>query len=207
MTIETTEIPRGYWKDAKGALIPVESIKPEHQVEDELVKSLVAEAEAINRRLAEFKARAFDDVQTFRDMVAEKYGVHRGGKKGNITLTTFNGAYQIVVAVSDHITFGPELEAAKALIDECIRHWSKNADVEFQVLVEDAFQVDKQGKISTSRVLGLRRHNIENPVWLRAMEAISDAVRVTGTKTYVRVYKRHPEREDREPVSLDLASV
>ncbi|MBO9421737.1 DUF3164 family protein [Labrenzia sp. R4_2] len=207
MTDPQTTVPDGYWKDAKGALIPIETIKPEHQEEDALVKSLVEEAEDINARLAAFKARAFGDVQAFRDLIAEKYGVKRGGKKGNVTLSTFDGSHQVVVAVAEHISFGTELEAAKELIDGCIHKWSEGANANLRALVDQAFQVDKQGKISTSRVLGLRRLAIEDPDWLRAMDAISDAVRVTGTKTYVRVYRRDPVREDREPVSLDIASV
>jgi hypothetical protein len=205
MTVQPT-VPDGYWEDAKGAFIPIESIKPEHQEEDALVKSLVEEAEELERRLAAFKARAFGDVQAFRDLVAEKYGVKRGGKKGNVTLSTFDGSQQVVVAIAEHLSFGTELEAAKALIDGCIHKWSEGANANLRALVDQAFQVDKAGKISTSRVLGLRRLAIEDPDWLRAMDAISDAIRVTGTKTYVRVYKRHPGCEEHVPVSLNIAN-
>lgn len=205
MTVQPN-VPDGYWEDAKGAFIPIESIKPEHQEEDALVKSLVEEAEELEQRLAAFKARAFGDVQAFRDLVAEKYGVKRGGKKGNVTLSTFDGSQQVVVAIAEHLSFGTELEAAKALIDGCIHKWSEGANANLRALVDQAFQVDKAGKISTSRVLGLRRLAIEDPDWLRAMDAISDAIRVTGTKTYVRVYKRHPGSEVHEPVSLNIAN-
>lgn len=202
-----SNLPNGYWQDAKGALIPIGNIKPEHQEEDALVKSLVTEAKELNRRLAAFKSRAFGDVQAFRDLIAEKYSVSRGGKKGNITLSTFDGSMQVVVAVADHVSFGSELEAAKELIDRCIHRWSEGANANLRALVDQAFQVDKAGEISTGRVLGLRRLAIEDADWHRAMDAIADAVRVTGTKAYVRVYERDPVREDRLPVSLDIASV
>jgi hypothetical protein len=206
MTTETA-LPEGYWMDAKGALIPVSAIKPEHQEEDALVRELVAEAEALSARLAAFKARALGDVQAFRDLVAEKYGAKRGGQKGNVTLSRFDGSAQILVAVAENITFGAELEAAKALIDGCIHRWSEGANANLRVLIDQAFMVDKQGKISTHRVLGLRRLNIDDADWTRAMDAISDAVRVTGTKTYVRAYKRGQREDDRIPISLDIASV
>ncbi|MEH0069182.1 hypothetical protein V6L77_00800 [Pannonibacter sp. Pt2-lr] len=32
---QVDEIPQGYWQDAKGALIPLSAVKPEHQEEDE----------------------------------------------------------------------------------------------------------------------------------------------------------------------------
>ncbi|MEH0076013.1 DUF3164 family protein [Pannonibacter sp. Pt2] len=204
---QVDEIPQGYWQDAKGALIPLSAVKPEHQEEDALVRELVAEAEELHRRLAAFKARALGDVQAFRDLVAEKYGAKRGGRKGNVTLSRFDGSAQVVVAVAENITFGAELEAAKALIDSCIHRWSEGANANLRALIDQAFQVDKQGQISTGRVLGLRRLSIEDPDWQRAMDAISDAVRVTGTRTYVRVYRRGSSDEDRVPVSLDIASV
>lgn len=200
-------VPTGYWQDAKGALIPVGAIKPEHQEEDALVRDLVAEALAINARLAAFKARALGDVQAFRDLIAEKYGAKRGGAKGNVTLSRFDGSAKVLVAVAENITFGAELEAAKALIDECIHRWSEGANANLRTLIDQAFQVDKQGKISTSRVLGLRRLAIDDAEWLRAMDAISDAVRVTGTKAYVRIYRRTGGDEDYVPICLDIASV
>lgn len=114
----------------------------------------------------------------------------KAAKKGNMILLSYDGTLAVQVAISEHISFGAELEAAKALIDQCISKWSEGANANLQVLVDDAFDVDQQGKISTSRVLSLRRSNIEDPDWKRAMDAISDAVRVTGSKTYLRIYER-----------------
>ncbi|WP_319530841.1 DUF3164 family protein [uncultured Cohaesibacter sp.] len=206
MTEQVKTIPDGYMENAKGALVPIQTVKPEHIEEDALVRDLMAEAEDLNSRLAAFKQRALGNVEAFRELIAEKYGAKRGGKKGNVTLNSYDGSLQLVVAISESISFGPELEAAKALIDECIHDWSKDANANLRALIDDAFQVDKQGKISTGRVLGLRRLNIEDEKWLKAMEAISDALRVTGSKSYFRAYKRQQGSEERSPVSLDIAS-
>ncbi len=206
MEIAVSTIPDGYMQNAKGSLVPIDNVKPEHIEEDAMVRDLVREAEELSTKLAAFKQKALGNVEAFRELISEKYGAKRGGKKGNVTLNSYDGSLQLVVAVNESISFGPELEAAKALIDECIHDWSKNANANLRALVDDAFQVDKQGKISTARVLGLRRLNIEDAKWLRAMEVISDALRVTGSKTYFRVYKRRPGSEDRSPVFLDIAS-
>ncbi len=203
----TQAIPTGFWKNPKGAYVPLETIKLEHQEEDALVKEIVESARFLNKGLVRFKANALGDVQAFRDLIAEKYGAKRGGKKGNMTLLTYDGTLSVQVAISEHISFGPELEAAKSLIDQCISKWSEGANQNLRVLVDDAFQVDKEGKISTSRVLALRRSNIEDEDWQRAMEAISDAVRVTGSKTYLRIYERDPMTGLQTPISLDLAAV
>lgn len=202
---QTQNIPDGYWADPKGAWVPIDNIKPEHQEEDALVRNLAQEAKELNERLTNFKAKALGDVRAYLDLIAEKYDAKKGGKKGNVTLTSFDGSLQLTVSVADNITFGAELTAAKSLIDECIHRWAEGANTHLKTLIDDAFQVDKQGNIATGKILGLRRHNIEDETWLRAMDAISEAVKVTGTKTYVRVYRRDEASEEMLPIPLDLA--
>lgn len=40
MTTASDTVPEGYMKDAKGRLVPLEAVKPEHLLEDELVRRL-----------------------------------------------------------------------------------------------------------------------------------------------------------------------
>ena len=196
-----------YMTDHRGARVPVSAIKPERIEQDRLARDLVVEAEVICQELRCFKQKALDDVQALCDLIAEKYGAKLGGAKGNVTIRSFDGTIEVQVAVGESISFGPELQAAKDLIDECVRSWSEDANDNIKTLVEHAFQVNKKGKIDTGRVLGLRQLNIEDATWARAMDAISDAVVVTGSKTYVRVYRRDPKTESLTPIPLDLASV
>ncbi len=200
------EIPEGYMQDAKGALVPVDTIKPEHLAEDQLVKDLIVKAEQVSKVLTDYRAHALEEVAAFRELIAEKYNAKKGGAKGNITLNTFDGTLQVQVSIGEAINFGPELEAAKQLIDECVLRWSETSGPEVKALIQHAFQTNKQGKIDTGRVLGLRRLEISDPAWLSAMDAISDAVRVTGSKTYVRVYRRDPKTESKTAIPLDLAN-
>ena len=206
MSTDTVKIPKGYMADSKGALVPKKSIKPIHLEEDALVKELAAEAEKLSEQLADFRSRAFAKIADFRKGVAERYDVERGGKKGNVTLSTFDGSLQLQVAVGDNISFGPELEAAKGLIDNCVLRWSKGSRTEIKTLVQHAFQTNKEGKIDTGAVLGLRRLEIEDEEWQRAMGAISDAVRVTSSKTYFRAYRRDGDTETKSAIPLDIAN-
>ncbi len=96
---------------------------------------------------------------------------------------------------------------AKSLIDECIHEWMKGSNKNIQALVQDAFKVDKQGKVSVERILGLRRLNIEDERWDRAMDAISDSIQITGSKRYIRVYQRDDASGEYNRISLDAASV
>lgn len=200
-------IPEGYMEDAQGNLVPLDNVKPEHLEEDALVKTLVGHAVEINKEIASFKARSMGDVEALRQLVFEKHGATLGGKKGNITLRSYDGRLQVQVAVSETLAFGPELEAAKSLIDECVLRWSTDANDNLKALVDHAFQVNKKGRIDTHRVLGLRKLKIDDPEWYRAMEAISEALRVTGSRSYIRFYRRDPKTEIVTPIPLDLAKV
>tara|TARA_B100000700_G_scaffold42239_1_gene43239 strand:+ start:210 stop:836 length:627 start_codon:yes stop_codon:yes gene_type:complete len=202
-----TPIPDGFRKDAKGRLIPEDSIKPIDKARDELVQELVGKALELNRDLSHFKAAAFGDIESFVQLSAEEYGVNVGGKKGNVSLLSFDGRYKIQRAIQDSITFDERLEAAKGLIDECLKDWTDGARSEVKVIVQDAFRTDKQGNLRTGAVLALRRHDFDDPRWLKAMDAISDAVQVTGSKSYVRIYERVGDSDQYKPISLDIAGV
>lgn len=200
------EVPEGYMMNAEGALMPLDKVKPAHKLEDETVRRIIAEAKAVSAQLAKFKDVAMGDAQAFRAMVAEQYGAKKGGAKGNMTMRSYDGALSIQVQVSETIDFGAELQAAKELIDDCVEEWAKGSNDNLHTLINHAFQVNKEGNIDTGRVLGLRRLDITDANWLSAMNAISDAVRVTGSRTYIRFYETD-EKGERKAIPLDLASV
>lgn len=196
-----------YKKDGRGALIPVATIPEIDLLRDELVLQLVKKSQEMRDLLITFKAEVFADIQAFLDLSAEKYGVRMGGNKGNVTLASFDGQFKVLRACQDTIQFDERLQIAKQLIDECLREWTKDSRVELRALIDNAFQVDKGGNISTGRVLGLRRLKINDEKWQRAMLAISDAVSVVSSKTYVRVYERVGDTERFNQIPLDVAGV
>lgn len=201
----TPKTPDGFRTDAQGRLVPEKLIKPIDRTRDDLVRELSREAHNISGVLSKFKARVFADINAFVDLSAEQYGVKWGGKKGNITLYSFDGAYRVQVAIAERIAFDERLQAAKQLIDECITAWSQGSRAEIQVLVQDAFQTDKEGKINTARVLGLRRLNITDDKWQTAMRAIGESLQVVGSKEYVRFYERIGSTDDYRAITLDIA--
>lgn len=195
-----------YRKDAKGNLVPLENIREIDLLRDDLVMELAAKAEKVQGYVADFKAEAMSDIAAFAQISADRYDVKLGGKKGNITLHSFDGAYRVQLAMQDNLVFDEGLLAAKALIDECINEWTEGSRTELKTLINAAFQVDKDGNISTARVLGLRRLAIADGKWMRAMEALSDSLQVHTSKAYVRIHKRNAEGEY-QLVNLDIAKV
>ena len=92
-------------------------------------------------------------VKKLIEMSAEEYGAKIGGKKGNVSLLSFDGRYKIQRAVQESINFDERLQAARALIDECLTEWTEGARPEVVALVNDAFRTDTKGEIRTARVL------------------------------------------------------
>lgn len=199
-------IPEGHRMDSQGRLVPEANIKPVDKLRDDLVRELFEKAERVNQVLADFKKEAFSTIAAFIELSGEQYGVNLGGNKGNVTLLSFDGEQRVQRAIAEHIQFDERLQAAKALIDECLRDWIKGSRPEITTLVNDAFRVDQQGKLRTGSILALRRMDIQDARWRRAMDAIGDAVQVVGTKSYVRFHRRGAEGQY-EALSLDIAGV
>lgn len=195
-----------YMPDATGRLTPIDQIREIDMARHELVLEKVAKAKALQRQLRDLKYELMNDIDAFVDMSAERYDVKLGGKKGNVTLASFDGAFQLQRQVSEHITFDEGLQAAKALIDECMRGWTQDSSSEIRSIIDYAFQVDKEGRINTARILGLRRLDITDERWQRAMTAISESLQVTGTRSYVRVYERDAHGKY-NTISLDMAAL
>lgn len=204
--MQAATIPAGYRADARGNLVPEKNIRPIDQARDELVGELAAEAKKLNALLAAFKLRAHADIAAFVQLSAEQYRVAVGGKKGNVTLIAFDGRFKIIRQIQESIRFDERLQAAKALIDACLIEWTEDASPEIRAIINDAFRMDQQGNIRTGQVLSLRRLQIDDDRWQRAMLAIGEAVQVVGSKSYVRVYERD-DKGKYQPITLDMAGV
>ncbi|MGZ3082996.1 DUF3164 family protein [[Haemophilus] ducreyi] len=163
--------------------------------------------EIVQEILKGFKNEVFGDISAFVELSAEQYGAQIGGKKGNVTVYSFDGKYRVQRAISEHLQFDERIMAAKALIEECLQDWTAGSRAELKAIIDRAFDVDKEGNLNTNKILALRRVNISDSRWVRAMDAISDSVQVVGSKSYIRIYKRVGDTDRYEPISLDLANV
>lgn len=207
MKEENKTIPDGYKEDAKGNLIPLANIREIDLMRDKEVAEMIDAAKAMQEQLRQFKQGVFDTIAAFVELSSERYGVSLGGKKGNVMLRSFDGRYKVQFAIAERLTFDEGLQAAKALIDECLHDMTEDADPDLRLFVNDYFATDKEGKINTQKVLSLRRYTVKDPRWKQAMDAISDALQVSDTATYVRFYERTGSDKRYEAISLDIAGV
>jgi hypothetical protein len=195
-----------YMTDSQGRQVPAELVKEIDKLRDQTVRRIADEALKTKEVLDAFKQRIRNDISTFVELSANQYGKAWGGKKGNITLSTYDGKYRLVVAMNDQLVFDERLQIARQIIGECLDRWSDGARPEIRVLVNDAFQVDKAGKINAARVLGLRRLDIQDPDWQKAMKAITESIQVSGSKQYLRFYERN-EQGEYVQIPLDVAAL
>lgn len=196
---------KAYMPDARGNLVPVEAIKAADKLEDETVRKVVSYARDLSATIVRFKQHTFDDLGAFEALLAQEYGGTKGGAKGNKTFMTFDGLMKVQVQVQDSIDFGPQLQIAKGPVDECLNEWSADSRPEIRAIVTRAFNTDKAGQINRAEIFMLLRLEIEDERWKRAMDAIRDAMRVVGSKTYVRCYERCSVEESWQAVTIDLA--
>jgi len=192
--------------DSKGRAIPVEYVQPHDRAKDRLVRTIHKQATSLHTRLVTFREDALKRIFAFVTKAGQAYDVDVGGKKGNITLRSFDGLMKVQLAVADNIEFDERLAIAQQLISEYLSEISKGADPGLVELVHKAFYADSQGRLRTGQVLGLRTINIKHPKWRKAMDVIVDSITVQSSKQYVRVYARENTDADWTLLQLNIAS-
>lgn len=193
--------------NGKGHLVPIEQVSDYDKAKNDLVIEIIDDAESLQAILKEFKKSTLETIMAFMDLAHEKYDAKVGGKKGNVSFISYDGKLRVQVAVSEFMTFDERLQVAKALVDECLVEWTEDVRPEVRALVNMAFEVDKQGNVSPSKVQPLLKLEIKDEKWQRAMDAIRDSLTVLYSKQYVRFYRRSGLEDKWEAISLDLASI
>ncbi len=196
-----------YMTNGQGYLIPKEQVSQIDQLRDQLIEELFTKAKQYKQTIEEIKQTTLKEIESFLFLCAGEYKVKLGGKKGNVSLTSFNGLKRVQIKTQAKIAFNEGAKMAKELIDECIQEWSFGADSKIVALIEHAFQTDKQGNMNITRVLSLRKLAIKEIKWQKAMELLTDAMQVIGSKKYINFYTRETHEDGWEIMNLDWARI
>lgn len=198
---------RDYMTNADGGLTPLELIKAEDFIEDQMVRKVIGFAKPLSAELARFKQHTRADIAEFDRLLEAKYGLVKKGRAGagNQKYRTIDGLMIVETRVNKLIEFGPQLQIAKGLIDECLNEWTEDGRAEVRGLVTRAFKVDNAGQISKSAMFELFKVESEDTRWLQAMAAINAAVRVIGSKEYLHFSFRESHDADWISISLNIA--
>lgn len=196
-----------YMRDARGALLPRETIKPQDLLIDEQVRRMFVFAHDLSAQIGRFKGHCFEDIHALQSLLEQEYSAKQGGKKGNVQFVSFDGTKKITIQIADQIYFGAELQTAKTLIDECLLEWGAGSHEVLRAIVNRVFSVEKTGQINRAELFSLLRVECDDPRWQEAMRAIKDSIRVLGTKSYIRFYFRENADSQWRSISLDIANV
>ena len=199
--------PEGYRRNARGDLIREANITQRELDEDRTVALVCWWGEALSAQMHRYREHTRDDVYAHLDRVRGEFGGRVGGRKGNVTLTSFDGLRRVVLAQAETVTPGTAIQAARDRIDECLDDWLPRARVELQALVQGAFRAASDGALSVAALLRLRRVEIDDPRWREVQRAIAEALRPTGRAEYIRLYRRASPGAPWEQVPLHLARV
>lgn len=203
--IEVNGVP--HMENSQGHLVPVDRVDQVDKLRDETVREIVCRAKELSGCLHDERTKMLDSVAAMVAIAGDQYGAKIGGEKGNVTLHSYDGKMKVQRAMQDRITFDERLQAARSLINECLRDWSEGANANLRAIVDAAWETDKDGNVSTSRILGLRAIKVEDDErWDQAMKALTDSMQVVYSKSFIRVYEKDAYGEF-QPIPLDIAKV
>ncbi|OYR25194.1 DUF3164 family protein [Brucella pseudogrignonensis] len=194
-----------YMANAKGALVPLELVKPADKLRDETVRKVMGYAKDISAQISRFRKHSMTDLDSLDEVLEQEYNARPGGVKGNRTYQTIDGLKMVKVSINDFEVAGPELQVAKSLIDECLNEWTDGARAEIRAIITRAFDTDKEGKINLKEIKKLTKLDISDQRWKDAMRAIEDAIDVQYSKQYVRFYERASVQDEWTAVTVDIA--
>ena len=117
----------GFMTNSQGHQVPEDMVTDIDKLRDQTVRSISAKALEMKKQLVSFKQELRDELFSYLQLSAERYSKSYGGKKGNITLMSYDGSFKLMLAVNEHIVFDERLQIAKSIIDECINKWSQGS--------------------------------------------------------------------------------
>jgi len=199
----------GFWINKKGEKIHPDLIRADEKLKDEMIEELTQKASDMQQKLKAFKDEAFEDVESYFQLLLQKYGMDgkKNSKKGNLILENFSATKKITISVADRIDFNEKLNIAKLKIDVYLLEVTKDSSAEVKTLITKAFEVDKKGNVNAKKILALKGYEISHPLWQEAMSIIDEATQVISSKSYIRFYKRDDTSKEYKQIVLDLSGV
>ncbi|NCA83763.1 MAG: DUF3164 family protein [Opitutae bacterium] len=184
-------VPDGYEKNARGWLIPAGEVKSKDMLESRFVDAFHGLAAAAAAACDHVRLAAFAESDALVGMIVADAGGDAGAaQRGKATLQNLAATRRVTIDRRDTVAFGPEVQAAKDLVMACVRKWSDGANAHLVQLAMAAFQANGKGDLSVGKVAALWRIECADEKWQAAMSALKEALRPTGTATYLRFHER-----------------
>ena len=186
---------QGNWLDDKGRPIPEEYIQPQDKKRDRMVESIIKRVSKLSAKLASEKTEIVAAIEQYLKELAKDNKV-RENWKGNIIIYNFSQNLCIERRINETISFDERLQMVKTTIDKWLNDRLKNIDELIAKVISQAFSVDKQGRINTAMLLKLRKLDIQDHEWKKAMELLDESIFVKSSKMALRFRTKNTDVPD-----------
>jgi len=195
----------GCWINPQGKPVPTAYIKQYDKKRDSMVEKTSDMMDTLLKRIAITKGRIIELFDKFLEESERLNDVQIGGGKGNVSITNFSGNLKIERCVSEIHEFDERRNQGIALIQKCIEKWSEDVKGPIKAIVNQLF--DERTGIDWKSYIKLKSYKIDDKDWKKAMDILSEAERVIGTKTYFRIYKRDNIEDKWRYRSSDISKI
>ena len=186
---------KGNWLDDKGRPIPEEYIQPQDKKRDRMVESIIKRVSKLSAKLASEKTEIVAAIEKYLKELAKDNKV-RENWKGNILIYNFSQNLCIERRINETISFDERLQMVKTTIDKWLNDRLKNIDELIAKVISQAFSVDKQGRINTAMLLKLRKLDIQDHEWKKAMALLDESIFVKSSKMALRFRTKNTDVPD-----------
>ena len=196
------------WSDTQGNKIPLKYIDKGDKLSENHATVLYNEAKKISDALKSFKEKiGAKSDEVFNQKMADKKLTEIKDRKGNFTWSNFDGSIKIETSVSELFSFDDALmTGAKHCFDSFISD-QVDDDNPVGIMIREAFTATRKGYDAKKLMNLLKyREKVKNEHFTKALDLLKDAMKVTSTKRYHRVFIRDAEGKYK-CVELNFSSI
>lgn len=182
------------------------AFKADDLLKDDIVYEAAEKILDLRSRMKVLNAEIRESIDDFVELMADQYNVKVGGTKGGVSLTTIDGRFKLQLSANGKISLDDtKLSVARGLINEFLDEITKDTNnQDLKVLVNSAFRTDSKGSFKAKEILALRKLNIANEKWSKAMDIIADGIDVTDGRPYLRLYETRGDSMESKPEMIGM---
>ncbi len=72
---------KAYMEDAKGAFLPLDMVKPQHKLEDEVVRKAMSFAVSLSEQIGRFRGHTMTDLGDLDALLSQEYGARSAARR------------------------------------------------------------------------------------------------------------------------------
>lgn len=194
----------------------ISSIKPLDREKDRTVEQIFKRLKQLEEHIAREQLTILQEIEDYKSLVAEEYGQAFSTTSQNITLTNFSNDRQVEIKANKQISHDEKLQLAEEAMREAINDDIANlSDSELDGkkkqsldnllgIVDWAFELNPENKVSRSRILQLKQITYDHPKWRKGLELIEASEQVKGTRQYLYARERPEPGAKMESLNLNF---